>query len=615
MFKLLFRLALLFGIASAASAQLLTITGHVLDASGNPLASGTAYFTPVSCKTGVPISFQMSGGQVMQRAVPATVTGGVFTFPLPDVSQTFPSNVGFKETAQDPATGQQLIGSGYNCIQPIANSYWCGATSCNLDNYHPNTAPLALLQTGPQGLSGTVHVGSVSTISYGSTPTVTNGSSDPSNAVLNFGLPQGPPGNATTGPINISQLVGGPVVMPNGSGIVVMSDSIGLGLAATTDYMTLVVQNNPAFTGRVTLHKDAVSGSTLEQMSSRYAANDKAFCQAATAAAPVYFWLDGGTNSIGNANDTASTAYSVASGLLAQAKADGCTPIGATIRPRGQGSSLTSGQELQRELYNAMIRNTVPSTFTYWDVDLLLGNPNDGNFWYDGLHPNQNGHNKMSDSAAAKLLGRTERAPLGSVPASNFELDVSSPVVLPMFVGTVRCLAGASDVNLNSAAYEGAVIRIVNDGGSCSPYMQNGTDTFDNVAYANGLSRGPYLASRGDGLEIAFHRPSATAAGNWAIVSRSYAHPLNKLTGQSFANGSHEVVDLNGQAYYFNSGIYTVGEELEYFNSSSAAGAIHFNVPVYGSGFTGGSEVDLSQYQSIRVRWTGTYLQVVFFGH
>lgn len=169
-----------------ASGQMLTTTGHVLNSKGEPLQSGTVYFQPVTNK-GVPLAYKMINGQSTKAAVAATVSNGLFTIPLPDTDRTQPLHVCFRMTSIDAVTQENLYDNGYSCIQPAASATWCNSSSCNLDNFAPNQAAIAIVQTGP---AATVAIGSVSTGAAGSTPEVSN-AGDNYHAVFNFKIPSG----------------------------------------------------------------------------------------------------------------------------------------------------------------------------------------------------------------------------------------------------------------------------------------------------------------------------------------------------------------------------------------------------------------------------------------
>ncbi len=161
------------------------------DASGTLIDDALILFTPANMN-GTPVSFRAGGthGQVSSSPVSAAVTNGAFEAQLADTTLTLPANVGYRVTVVDNVSGRELLGPGYDCVQPSGETW-------SFDDYQPNLAGLIPVQYGPQGPSGTVAVGSVTTVAQGSSASVVN-SGTPSNAVLNFTLPQGPPGPAGT---------------------------------------------------------------------------------------------------------------------------------------------------------------------------------------------------------------------------------------------------------------------------------------------------------------------------------------------------------------------------------------------------------------------------------
>jgi hypothetical protein len=221
-------------LAQTAPVGYVTLHGsHISDASGNLEANGTIYFAPVTA-TGAPLSFRVNGnGQAVDTPVSATVTNGVFSLFLADTSLTFPANVCYSVTVVDNVSGNQLLGSGYGCVQPAQNTAvpntWCASGSCNFDDYPPSlsalqvtTAPnisigtvttsapgsgAAVSVTGevpnfslnfqiPQGLAATMAVNSVTNCAPGTPATVTN-TGTVTNAELNFCVPTGAPGTVS----------------------------------------------------------------------------------------------------------------------------------------------------------------------------------------------------------------------------------------------------------------------------------------------------------------------------------------------------------------------------------------------------------------------------------
>jgi hypothetical protein len=154
-------LVCLFALAGSAVAQTGTVTvsaSNLTDSSGNPISNAVVYFAPVN-SSGQAISYRYSGkGQVITRASQATVTNGAFSLTLPDTSMTSPLNVCFAVTVIDNNSGNNLLGPGYGCVQPAytatSPSSWCANGACDFDDYVPDEAGLAVIQTGPAGPGG-----------------------------------------------------------------------------------------------------------------------------------------------------------------------------------------------------------------------------------------------------------------------------------------------------------------------------------------------------------------------------------------------------------------------------------------------------------------------------
>jgi hypothetical protein len=148
-------------LAGVAHGQMLTVSGSQLtDASGNPISNATISFAPV-LTNGTPASFRKgtTGGQAVVTPVTATVTSGAFSLQVVDTSQTIPANMCYAVTVTDNVTGNQLLGSGYGCVQPTsAGAVWCpvsgGVATCNFDAYQPNLAALVQTEPGPPGPTG-----------------------------------------------------------------------------------------------------------------------------------------------------------------------------------------------------------------------------------------------------------------------------------------------------------------------------------------------------------------------------------------------------------------------------------------------------------------------------
>ena len=143
-------------LSIAARAQTVIVTSSQLADSTGALANGALYFQPTD-GLGHAIAYRKGGGGVTTNAsVLKSVTNGGFSITLPDTTLTAPANICFSATLQTKSGAG--LGPGYSCLQPhytaAGSDDWCQAGVCNLDNYVPNVAPIALVQAGPQGLQG-----------------------------------------------------------------------------------------------------------------------------------------------------------------------------------------------------------------------------------------------------------------------------------------------------------------------------------------------------------------------------------------------------------------------------------------------------------------------------
>lgn len=169
----LLRLMIVLAFACPAFAQYTTITASTItDAGGSPLSSGVIHFQP-NDGAGKKIGFQLpNGGQglpisvdcnVVNGAIAGSVNGGVCR--LADTSQTNPQNICYGVTITDNTSGQQVQGTGYECIQPAPTVNWCSTyntiVTCNFDLYVPPTTTLPVTATGPTGPQGTAGPGFV----------------------------------------------------------------------------------------------------------------------------------------------------------------------------------------------------------------------------------------------------------------------------------------------------------------------------------------------------------------------------------------------------------------------------------------------------------------------
>lgn len=211
-----------FTLSAFAQTGTVTVDGTQLtDSSGNLVSNATISFAPVG-KQGTPISYQYDGkGQAITRASTVSIVNGAFSLKLPDTSLTNPVNVCFSVTVTDNNTGTNLLGPGYGCVQPAANTStpnnWCQSSVCDFDNYIPNIAGLPL--TVLSGPAGTIQIGTVTQGATGSSASVTNVGTDAA-AILDFVIPTAPAGtdsNAVHVNTPSTQSLEGLLALPDGS--------------------------------------------------------------------------------------------------------------------------------------------------------------------------------------------------------------------------------------------------------------------------------------------------------------------------------------------------------------------------------------------------------------
>src|SRR5438067_403396 len=127
------------------------IAANIADASGNKLANGTISFLGTDVNNH-PINFQVGGGgQVINRAVTATVTNGAITsgFVVANPANTLPAGIFYQVVIFDNAT-QQTVAS-YSLVSFSGDTF-------NFDNYmQADTAvvpPIGSTINGPLVVNG-----------------------------------------------------------------------------------------------------------------------------------------------------------------------------------------------------------------------------------------------------------------------------------------------------------------------------------------------------------------------------------------------------------------------------------------------------------------------------
>ena len=165
-------LATLFIFVAAILAPLSTqaqtvgfTASHIQNAAAQPLASGQLCLMPVD-NNNHPVLAKLggTGGAVVGSQACGTVTAGVLQsgFVAPDTALTAPLNLCLRVTITDSNQNGKVVYSS-PCAQPASSGQtsWCSTSTCNFDNYAPNVAAQALVQTGPIGPQGPPGTGSI----------------------------------------------------------------------------------------------------------------------------------------------------------------------------------------------------------------------------------------------------------------------------------------------------------------------------------------------------------------------------------------------------------------------------------------------------------------------
>lgn len=158
-------LCLLMFLATVPSMQaqaFIPVSGtKLLDHSGATITNGTLCAQPTLNLNGANTSVSVAGGgQTINSAVCAAVTGGSFNLTLANTYLSNPKNFCYAFTVTDNLSQAVELDRGYECVQPTSDpaSTWCGSsngsTACNFDKFPINLAPQVAVQTGPRGLTG-----------------------------------------------------------------------------------------------------------------------------------------------------------------------------------------------------------------------------------------------------------------------------------------------------------------------------------------------------------------------------------------------------------------------------------------------------------------------------
>jgi Collagen triple helix repeat (20 copies) len=132
---------------AAAAGFTIVNSDNLVDSTGTLVANATIKFQPCD-NQGRPLSYHIAPeGQASFQPVSTLVIDGAFSIELADTTNTAPLNIAYAVTVVDNATGNLLLGPNGYLIQPFGQTW-------DFDEFVPNTAPNAIIQTGPQGPRG-----------------------------------------------------------------------------------------------------------------------------------------------------------------------------------------------------------------------------------------------------------------------------------------------------------------------------------------------------------------------------------------------------------------------------------------------------------------------------
>ncbi len=541
---------------------------------------------------GKPVSLQVggfAGGVTTTSKVCTSAVSGAWSLNLPNTTLAQPINSCFNVTAVDSVTNRDLIGPGYNCVQPTTDpsSKWCSSSGCNFDKLPPMSRPtLASIVQGP---AGTVAIGLTVTGAPGTAALVANVGTG-SAAKLQFTVPQGPQGvrgftgpqgnpgvqgsvgaaGPTGPPISVGATDGSAVVVPSGGTLICDGASIAsaYGNGGTNPYCAYAMQH-PYLAGRYTRVQLAVSGSSMADLVSRYTASVKPRCQAATALHPAYYVVDSDApyNSI-SGGQSASTVFAAYESLLQQATSDGCRVVAGTIREIGLPSIQVATETPK---FNALVRNAPAGsywtladwhTFVPFDADncpVVNGAVScSANSIHAGfVHFKTAGDKLMGDYLVSLLTGQNA-TPVGSSGrvsaqpqlvsgqayqngAAAFYADLQNDIF--------ECADNPNGIALQFAQRDGHMLTVRNAGaGNCAVSTTAQGTTIDGK---DGAVYPPVLAP-GDTIRLLYE----AASNNWVVLQKPIPDPVNvhkvrtlSAGGNHLVFGADDIVDCNGNEY------------------------------------------------------------------
>ncbi len=151
---------------------------------------------------------------------------------------------------------------------------------------------------------------------------------------------------------------------------------------------------NYAWAGAVSYFNDAVSGSSISDIVSRYAAN--VYPHRPSAGQRVLLYVLIGHNDL-NSGTSGATAYAALASYWATAKADGFTIVAITVPPSTHFTGTV--KDTERATFNQLVRQNYTNYGFLADADTVYPVPTNTTYFADGTHPTAAWHLLMASEA------------------------------------------------------------------------------------------------------------------------------------------------------------------------------------------------------------------------
>jgi len=179
-----------------------------------------------------------------------------------------------------------------------------------------------------------------------------------------------------------------------------------LATPATQRYSALFMQQMFFATAAGTGRNDAVSGSKIADIVSRYAANvapHRPTANGGDGGPKAYLVVMIGTNDL-SASATAASMIAALAAYTTQARTDGFTVVLSTVLPSTHIQPGGAAMNLAYDAFNNAIRTGQIPCDAVWDAAAALGLASDAATFPDGLHPSAAGHLALAQSLNSQLL-------------------------------------------------------------------------------------------------------------------------------------------------------------------------------------------------------------------